>query len=127
MLNSRTEQSTEGKENAKAAKFPSTQWTSKPKKFGEEAKMNKLFLILLPAKLDRESVIKYLEANKSINFWFHSFPSSFFARSSFSANQLQRIILNKYPTDLIFIIQVNSTTDLSGLVPDNQVHLFNNR
>ncbi len=89
--------------------------------------MNKLFLILLPITIDRDAVIANLKTNNVITFWFYSFPSSFFARSPYSAAQIQQYILKSFPMEMIFIIQINSTTDLSGTVPDDHAPLFNNR
>lgn len=89
--------------------------------------MNKLFLILLPATLDRDEVIRHLETNRAINFWFYSFPSSFFVRSQLIARQLQEMIVLRFNIELIFVIQINGTTDLSGIVPDEHAQLFNGR
>jgi hypothetical protein len=89
--------------------------------------MYKLFLVLLPGPLDRDKVIAHLEVSRSISFWFYNLPSSFFVRTHLTAAQLQANIAQGFSFDRIFIININSTTDLSGLVPDDHAVLFTNR
>lgn len=90
--------------------------------------MNKLFLIILPSALDRVAVIKHLEETGIITFWFYNLPSCFFARSIYMAADIHKSIVTKFPhTDRLFVTQVNSSTDLSGTVPDDHAPLFNNR
>jgi len=88
--------------------------------------MNRLYLILLPITTDREAVIKYLETNRNISFWFYTFPSSIFVRSSLTARQLQDIIVRGFNVDRILVVHINQSSDFSGLVPNNHVELFNN-
>jgi hypothetical protein len=90
--------------------------------------MNKLFFIAFPATLERGKVIELLEKNKAISFWFYHLPYSIFVRSNLMAKELRDIITNEYGLHtLIIIIQINNTVDMSAIVPNNQVELFNNR
>jgi len=90
--------------------------------------MNKLFLILIPADvtLDRDKIIASLKAKNQISFWFYSLPYSFFVRSNLTARQLQDSIVASFHPPRIFIIHITPGTDLSGLVPANQLSLFGN-
>jgi len=88
--------------------------------------MNKLFLILLPAHLDRDKVITHLASSGAINFWFYNLPYSFFVRSHLNAPQLQNEILKGFKTELILIVNIKTGMDFSGIVPDNQAQYFSN-
>lgn len=88
--------------------------------------MNKLFIILLPAGMDRDEVIKHLNNQNAISFWFYHFPYSFYVRSNLTAKQLQDTITYKFPTEKILIIRIDPNVHYSGLVPDNHVDFFKN-
>jgi hypothetical protein len=93
--------------------------------------MNKLFLILLPIDIDRQSVINHLVDIGIVDgnldgSWFYNMPSSLFVRCKLTAKQLQNEITKKFPTQRILVIHISRNVDFSGIVPNEHVRLYNN-
>jgi hypothetical protein len=87
--------------------------------------MNKQYLILLPQSLNRDEIIKKLQAENAISFWFYNLPSSFYVRSHLSSNQIVEVIKKHYNVERIMVIHIFKGLEYSGIVPQEHVRFFN--
>jgi len=84
--------------------------------------MRKLYLIVLGAKLDRQQVLDYLSDIPNTGGWFYSMPSSFFIKSSLSAEEISARIRSRFGNLRFFITEVHENRQ--GLMPKDHWKLF---
>lgn len=67
--------------------------------------MNTLLILLSPT-LNRDVLIKHLEQQNIINFWFYSFPNSLFIKTNLNSEQISRLIEKDLGQHIHFITQI---------------------
>lgn len=80
--------------------------------------MNNLLLILLSPKLDRDQIIKSLEADDKISTWFYSIPNTFFVKTNLNSKEMSFYIREKFGIQVHFITQIEN--DYFGRMNEDQ-------